>query len=274
MRWALAFPNFGDYAEPGVLVDLAVTAEQAGWDGFFVWDHIVVAEGMPVADPWVVLGAMAQATDRLAIGPMVAAMPRHRPWVVARQAVSIDRLSGGRMVLGVGIGAPPEVEFGTFGEPTDASARADMLDEALDIVEGVWSGRPFGHDGAHYTVEQTSFGPPPLQKPRIPIWVAGMLPHRRPLRRAARYDGVFPIREDMVDLTVDDVIEVRAYVESHRSGEGPFDYVIGWSTRTRDEFDALEEAGVTWYVGAPSPEGESVEDTLEWVGAGPGIYTI
>ncbi len=274
MRWGLSFPNFGGYAEPGVLVELAVRAESAGWDGFFVWDHIVIADGMPVADPWVVLGAMAQATKRIAIGPMVTAMPRHRPWVVARQAVSLDRLSGGRMVLGVGIGSDPREEFGTFGGPTDARVRADMLDEGLDIIEGVWSGRPFGYDGTHYIVREMSFGPPPVRLPRIPIWVAGMLPHRRPLRRAARYDGVFPIREDMAEMTVDDFIEMRTYVESHRTSDEPFDYVIGWGTRTRDEFEALEQAGVTWYMGAPSPQGESIEETMDWVGAGPEIYTV
>ncbi|MGH8947857.1 MAG: LLM class flavin-dependent oxidoreductase, partial [Acidimicrobiia bacterium] len=115
MRFGLNFPNFGLYAEPGLLVDLAVAAEEAGWDGFFVWDHIVVDDGMPVADPWVLLGAIGQATSRVHIGPMVAALPRHRPWEVARRAVTLDRLTEGRMILGVGIGYWPEVEFGTFG---------------------------------------------------------------------------------------------------------------------------------------------------------------
>jgi alkanesulfonate monooxygenase SsuD/methylene tetrahydromethanopterin reductase-like flavin-dependent oxidoreductase (luciferase family) len=272
MRVGLSFPNFGEYAEPGVLVELAVRAEGAGWDGFFVWDHIVVLDGMPVADPWVALGAIGQATHRITIGPLVVALPRHRPWVVARQAVSLDRLTNGRFVLGVGIGFPPDAEFGTFGDPVDARTRADMLDEGLDIIEGVWGGEPFSFDGRHYHVEENRFAPVPRRKPRIPIWVAGMLPNHRPLRRAARYDGVFPIRSDMADFTLEDLAEVKSYVDAHRPGDRPFDFVVGGGPRSAADFAALEEAGVTWYVGGPTPEGEPLDETLEWVGEGPGGY--
>lgn len=159
MRFGLSFPNFGSYGEPGALVALARRAEEAGWEGFFVWDHVVVADSMPIADPWVVLGAIAQTTSSIRLGPMVAALPRHRPWNVARQAVSLDRLSKGRMILGVGIGFPPREEFGTFHEPQDPRVRADMLDEGLSIVEGVWSGQAFAHNGRHYQIEQTAFAP-------------------------------------------------------------------------------------------------------------------
>lgn len=272
MRFGLSFPNFGDYAEPGVLVELAVAAERAGWDGFFVWDHIVVSDGMPVVDPWVVMGAIGQATDRIVIGPMVVALPRHRPWVVARQAVSLDRLTGGRLVLGVGIGFPPDPEFGTFGDPVGERVRADMLDEALEIVLGVWSGDPFAHRGPHYTIGTTTFRPAPFQQPRIPIWVAGMLPHRRPLRRAARYDGVFPIRADMADLTLDDVTETKAYVDAHRMSDDPFDYVMAGGPRSAAQFEALAAAGITWYLGGPPWEGEPVDTTKNWIAAGPGAY--
>ncbi|HSK06015.1 MAG TPA: LLM class flavin-dependent oxidoreductase [Acidimicrobiia bacterium] len=267
MRFGLSFPNFGAYAEPTTMVGLSRAAEAAGWDGFFVWDHIVVGDGMPVADPWVLLGVIGQATEAIRIGPMVTALPRHRPWVVARQAVTIDRLAGGRMVLGVGLGYPPEPEFGTFGDPTDPRLRADLLDEGLDIVTGVWSGRPFEFHGEHFDLRRTTFAPVPVQQPRIPIWVAGMLPNLRPFRRAARYDGVFPIREDMEDMTPADVARVACYVSRHRLGEGPFDIVVGGSAGT--DVDAMEKAGATWFLAGPSPSGEPVEDTLAWVSAGP-----
>lgn len=271
MRFGLSFPNFGPQGEPEALVALAQRAESAGWEGFFVWDHVVVADAMPVADPWVVLGAIAGRTSRIRLGPMVAALPRHRPWNVARQAVSLDRLSGGRMILGVGIGFPPQEEFGTFHEPQQPRVRADMLDESLDIVEGVWSGQPFAHDGEHYQVEQTVFAPPPIQEPRIPIWVAASLPHRRPLRRAARYDGVFPIRADMRPIGFEEFVEMKSYVDSHRTERRPYDYAIGGGPRSSAEFEALEEAGLTWYIGGPDPEMDA-DDNLAWVSEGPAAY--
>lgn len=271
MRFGITVPNFGDYGEPDALVTAARAAEAAGWDGFFVWDHIVIADRVPVADPWVALGAIAQATDRLRIGPMVAAVPRHRPWVLARQCVSLDRLSGGRFVLGVGIGHPPDVEFGTFGEPTDARTRADVLDESLAVVEGMWSGAPFSFRGDHFEVAETRFAPPPLQSPRIPIWVAAMLPNRRPLRRAARFDGVFPIRVDFHEITPDEVRETVAYVRAHGADPDVFDVVLSGAPRSADAYEALAGAGVTWYLAGPG-EGAGPEDTLAWIEAGPGAY--
>jgi alkanesulfonate monooxygenase SsuD/methylene tetrahydromethanopterin reductase-like flavin-dependent oxidoreductase (luciferase family) len=267
VHFGLSFPNFGAYAEPATMVELAVTAEDAGWDGFFVWDHIVVSDGMPVADPWVLLGAIGQATGSIRVGPMVAALPRHRPWVVARQAVTVDRLTGGRMTLGVGIGYPPDVEFATFDEPTGDRERADMLDESLSIINAVWSGEPFEFKGEYYSVRRNRFAPKPVQEPGIPIWVAGMLPNLRPFRRAARYDGVFPIRADMEDLTPTDLAGVARYVEEHRTAEGPFDVVVGGPFEA--DLIAMAEAGTTWYLTGPSPAGASLEDTLAWISAGP-----
>ncbi len=270
MRFAISIPNFGAYAEPSRAVDLAVTAESAGWDGFFLWDHIVIADGVPVADPWVVLGAIAQATSTITIGPMVAALPRHRPWVVARQSVSLDRLSGGRMILGVGIGTPPAEEFGTFGDPEDARVRADMLDEGLEIIQGVWSGNPFAFSGKHYSIKETTFGPTPLN--RIPIWVAAVLPAKRPLRRAARFDGAFPLKSDFSELSVEEVMATCSYIEAHRGSDGQFDFMIGGPPQTEEGYATLEQAGVTWYLTGPY-EGDDPDETLDWVASGPGAYT-
>jgi alkanesulfonate monooxygenase SsuD/methylene tetrahydromethanopterin reductase-like flavin-dependent oxidoreductase (luciferase family) len=267
VRFGLSFPNFGAYAEPTTMVGLAAAAEDAGWDGFFVWDHIVISDGMPVADPWVLLGAIGQATGSMRIGPMVAALPRHRPWVVARQAVTIDRLTSGRMVLGVGIGYPPDVEFATFGEPTGDRERADMLDEGLSIITAVWSGEPFEFKGEHYRVRRNRFAPKPVQEPGIPIWVAGMLPNLRPFRRAARHDGVFPIRADMENLSPADVARVARYVTEHLTTERPFDVVVGGPLEA--DLTEMARAGATWYLAGPSPSGESVDETLAWISAGP-----
>lgn len=270
MRYAVNLPNFGPWSDAGAMASLATAAEEAGWDGFFVWDHIVGWDGLEVGDPWVILTAVATATGRMRLGPMVTPVPRRRPWVLARQAVSLDRLSGGRLTLGVGIGFPPDEEFGSFGEPTGDGVRAGMLDEGLEILTGMWSGRPFGFEGAHYRVAERAYRPAPIQSPRIPIWVAGMWPHRRPFLRAARWDGVFPIAVDMPRmLTAAEVGEIVALVAAHRSHPTPFDVSLSGPPLTSTELAAYARAGVTWYHLGPSPDGESIEQTRAWVEAGP-----
>jgi alkanesulfonate monooxygenase SsuD/methylene tetrahydromethanopterin reductase-like flavin-dependent oxidoreductase (luciferase family) len=266
MRYAVNIPNFGDFADPAGVADLASVAERAGWDGLFVWDHILGWQAAPVGDPWVILAAAAARTERLRIGTMVTPLPRRRPWVLSRQVVSLDHLSGGRVVLGVGIGYPPEEEFGTFAEPTDERVRADMLDEGLAILTGMWSGEPFGYEGIHYHVRTSTFLPTPVQRPRVPIWVAGMWPFRRPFRRAARFDGVAPIRTDMAPMSPDEVAEVVAYVRSHRTSRRPFDVVVGGPPP--DDPAAFEQAGVTWYQIGPD-YGEGLAETRSWVAEGP-----
>ncbi len=196
MRIGLNMPNFAEFADPAVAVSLAVEAERAGWDGMFIWDHINIFGEMPVplADPWVLLAAMAQATRKIAIGPMVTPLPRRRPWVLARQTATLDRLSNGRLVMGVGLGLPADTEFAAFGEDPDIRVRAEKLDEGLEILTGLWSGEPFEFSGQHYNVARTRFAPTPVQMPRPPIIVAGTWPRQAPLRRAARWDGYFPLR--------------------------------------------------------------------------------
>jgi alkanesulfonate monooxygenase SsuD/methylene tetrahydromethanopterin reductase-like flavin-dependent oxidoreductase (luciferase family) len=266
MRFAVNVPNFGDLADPRLMVELAVSAESAGWDGFFVWDHIVYGDGMPVADPWVQLAAIAQATERITIGPMVTPVPRRRPWVLARQVTTVDRLSGGRLVLGVGTGYPPDVEFGTFGEPTGDRDRADLLDEGLAVMRGMWSGEPFGYSGAHHRVRSTTFAPRPDRQ--VPIWVAGMWPNRRPFRRAAHFHGVYPIAADFHLLSPDEVAEIVAYVGRHRTGTERYDVTSGGPPLSPTEVAAYEDAGVTWFQIGPD-FGESADEIRDWVGEGP-----
>ena len=277
MKYAFNIPNFGPYADAAAVADLAATAEQSGWDGFVVWDHIVFADGMPVGDPWVILTAVAMRTERIMIGPMVTPLPRRRPWVVARQTVTLDRLSGGRLVLGVGIGVPPEAEFGTFGEPTGVRERAERLDEALDVIVGMWSGEPFSYDGTYYRVKETTFLPRPLQQPRIPIWVAGTWPNKGPFRRAARFDGVYPLADDNgmpTLITPQGVSEVVDNIASQRADMDGYDVsaavvLTGDPGEDRQRVGAFEDAGVTWAHIGPANEGETFEDVARWVAAGP-----
>lgn len=193
MRFALYAPNFGPFGDARVLSDMAAEAERAGWDGFFIWDHIAGdAYSRIMVDPWVALAAMALKTTTIRIGALVTPIPRRRPWKVARETVSIDHLSGGRLIFGAGSGGVG-AEWERFGEVDHPVARGEMLDEGLDILTGLWSGDPYTLEGKHYTVENQQFLPKPFQQPRIPIWIAGKWPHKKPIIRALRYDGVFPI---------------------------------------------------------------------------------
>lgn len=249
MRFAVNVPNFGTFSDPRVMVTLARETEAAGWDGFFIWDHVLWLdpENQPVAEPWVTLAAIATATERIRLGPLVTPLPRRRPWQVARQAVTLDLLSGGRLILGVGIGGDWFGDYSRFGEPADNKVHGAKLDEALAILEGLWSGEPFSFDGEHYTISDAQFLPRPLQQPRIPIWVAGVWPGTKPFRRAARYDGVAPMSRMDRLLTPEEVRDLRAYIQQHRSSDAPFDVVIGGPPLDDEQYAAYAAAGVTWY---------------------------
>jgi alkanesulfonate monooxygenase SsuD/methylene tetrahydromethanopterin reductase-like flavin-dependent oxidoreductase (luciferase family) len=253
MRFAVGLPNRREYADPGLLVDLAVLAEDSGWDGVFVWDHLVDRErGAPATDPWIASAAIAQATERVRLGVMVCVLPRRRPWKVARETAALDRLSDGRLVFGAGLGARPEEDFEPFGEDGNARVRADLLDEGLEIVTGLWSGQPFSFSGERYRVEDAVFRPPPVQSPRPPVWTAGTWPARRPFRRAARWDGVFPTHAEVSDaetMTPEQLGEIVDYTLSHRSADGPFDVAMeGVSTAEERVDGAYAKAGLTWWI--------------------------
>lgn len=263
MRYAINLPPFGEFADVQALASLACEAEETGWDGFFLWDHLQAEPGTPVADPWMALTAIALKTERLRFGALVTPLPRRRPWKFARETATIDRLSGGRLIVGVGIGGDQWYhEYSTFGESTADKDHAAMLDEGLDVIAGLWSGQPFRYEGRHYTVRDALFLPPPLQAPRIPVWVAGIWPNKAPMRRAARWDGVCPIVEGHT-IQPEEIRAMRAYIQHYRSAEAPFDVVVGGSVGNRDPVEAANllkryaEAGVTWWQ-----EGFLGNDTL------------
>jgi alkanesulfonate monooxygenase SsuD/methylene tetrahydromethanopterin reductase-like flavin-dependent oxidoreductase (luciferase family) len=259
MKYGISIPNIGDWAEPRAMVGLAREAEASGWDGFFLWDHIRFRSSpLPVHDPWILLAAIATATERMTIGPMVTPLSRRRPWVVARQAVTLDHLSGGRLMLGVGLGEPADVEFADFGEEDDLKTRAAMLDEALAVIDGLWSGEEFRFDGDHYRLAPMTFLPRPLQRPRIPIIVAGYWPNRGPIRRAARWDGMHALFPDPAQ---DRKAEAGALVTELRSlradPDAPFE--IFESGRTAGGSGGGDparaaEIGATWWIEVIDPE--------------------
>jgi alkanesulfonate monooxygenase SsuD/methylene tetrahydromethanopterin reductase-like flavin-dependent oxidoreductase (luciferase family) len=253
MRFAVDTPNFGDFSDVRVVADLAREAENAGWDGFFLWDHIGAAWGVPIADPWIELAAMAMVTRRIKLGPLVTPLPRRRPAKLAREAVTLDHLSDGRLILGVGIGSDSGAEFSTFGESPDDTLHAAMLDEGLDVLMGLWSGEPFSYAGTHYTIRDAKFEPRPVQQPRIPIWVAGVWPHKKPFRRAARWDGVCPLHT-AGQPTPAHIRELVAYMRAQRGDDTPFDVVVGGKSfeqapdQRAQTLRAYAEAGATWWL--------------------------
>jgi alkanesulfonate monooxygenase SsuD/methylene tetrahydromethanopterin reductase-like flavin-dependent oxidoreductase (luciferase family) len=227
VRHGIFVAPFGELSEPERVAELAARAEERGWDGFFLWDHIAFHKPVrAIADPWVTLAAMAVATQRLLLGPLVTPIPRRRPHKLARETVTLDRLSRGRLVLGVGLGwdATGEFDPDRYGEEGDPRARARLLDDGLDRLLAYWGGE---------------FEPAPVQRPRIPVWVAAGWPRRRPLRRAARFDGVFPIDLPGPEALAELVGEVRSL-----RGSGDFDVVVTNSPGTDPE--PWIAAGATW----------------------------
>lgn len=263
MRYGLALPNGGVCGDARILAELGCLAEEAGWDGVFVEDYIVhQSDGaVPTCDPWIALAAMAVGTRRVRLGTSVTPLSRRRPWKVAREAVALDQLSDGRFILGVGSGDANEAGFSRVNEARDAKERAAMLDEALDVILGLWTGEPFSYQGRHFQVNAMTFLPTPVQKPRIPILVGGGWPLRGPSLRAARYDGCCLYKqhagEEFADWTPAEVRELLAFIEEHRTEEQratPYEIMLGGRERSDDwERDraligSLAEAGVTWWV--------------------------
>jgi len=273
MQHAISTPCFGVGVDAALVASWAAEAEAAGWDGFFLWDHLFAFSAGPVdvVDPWVALTAAACRTSRIRLGTMVTPLPRRRPLVVARQTASLDRLSGGRLVLGVGSGAFP-FEFDYCGEEPDPRVRGAMLDEHLELLDRLWTGEPVHHVGVHYRLAGPEWAaicyPPPLQRPRIPVWVGGTWPGGRPFRRAAAWDGVAPMRLDGA-WEVADTAAVTARVRSHRRSDAPFDVVVPGETDAADpartdRYAAHEEAGATWFVEGVHPWRYGWEDGRPW----------
>ena len=271
MRYGLSMPNFGEGTDAGMIAGLARDAEKAGWDGFFLWDHLLTfPQPVPVVDPWIALTAAAMSTSRIRLGPMVTPLPRRRPVKLARETASLDRLSGGRLILGVGSGGMP-YEWDYLGEEPDPRVRGAMLDEGLEVLAGLWTGEPFVHRGEHYRVAgeppdegySAIFYPPPVQRPRVPVWVAGTWPKKAPFRRAARWDGAFPLKVqdgNFAPMTPEDARGVARYVAEHREpSAGPFDLVVAGETPGDDPAAAARivagyaEAGVTWWIESIDP---------------------
>ncbi|WP_425246488.1 LLM class flavin-dependent oxidoreductase [Streptomyces sp. NEAU-NA10] len=249
-RFGVYLPPFGPFGDPRVLVELAVRAEAAGWDGVFLWDH-VVTDAMPIADSWTALAAIAQATERLRLGPTVTPLARRRPWTVARQASTVSRLSDGRLIVGTGVGVDESGDFSSFGEAADLATRSAMLTEGLGLMRSMWAGKAIRHDGPHYRVSLAATEPEPHP---IPVWMASSTHHPRVIRRAAGCDGIFPNPDDH-EPTPEEIADIRR--ELHRAGlpaDRPFDIAVrgnaspAWQEDKDVDLTGLAEAGMTWWL--------------------------
>ena len=257
MRFAVGLPNVGDFGDPATLVELARSAERSGWDGVFVWDHLLYHDpSWPVADPIVVASAIAVATERVRFGVLMLALPRRRPWKVAKELATMDRLSGGRLIAGVGLGSM-DAEYAAFGEAADLRVRAERLDEGLEVLTRCWSGEEIAFEGRHHDVSGARMLPTPLQRPRVPIWVAGRWPNPAPFRRAARWDGMMPVHAEHgrgETMPVEAVAAIRDDIAARRGSMEGFDLALEGRTDPGEadsgRLAAYARAGVTWWVEA------------------------
>jgi alkanesulfonate monooxygenase SsuD/methylene tetrahydromethanopterin reductase-like flavin-dependent oxidoreductase (luciferase family) len=277
VQYAIDLSAVGAWGSPGTLSELAALAERSGWDAVFLEDYVVYRDGLDTYDPWVALAAVACATERIRLGTLVTPLPRRRPWKVAAEAMSIDHLSGGRMILGVGSGDPTAKDMMPVGEQPDARIRGEMLDEALEVIDALWSGEAVHHHGAHYRLDGVALVPRPLQRPRIPIWVGGQFTRRRPRERALHWDGSCLYRAeppDWEDMTPDDVRRLRGLASSRPDGGRGFTIVIGGRRRGDDleserrYIASLADAGADWWNEWVPPE-TPVKRVRELVAAGP-----
>ncbi|NYD86461.1 LLM class flavin-dependent oxidoreductase [Cellulomonas oligotrophica] len=279
----------GSFGTVHEVVQMAVEAEQHGWDGFFTWDGVDLGGAMgdtsfPVWDPWAVLAAAAVRTERITLGALVFAVPRRRPWVLAKQAVTVDHLSGGRLVLPVGLGVPDDrAVAGVRGEAVGVRERAERLDDALALLDRSWRGETFDLDGTHVHVEGMRLLPRPVERPdgrhRIPVWPVAAFPSARSMGRAVRWDGVVPqLRGDraMDPMTPQDVAEVVAWAREHRDpAAGPFDVVVQGvlpddPAEAADLVGGLAQAGATWFVDSRwDPQAATPERLLARLRLGP-----
>jgi alkanesulfonate monooxygenase SsuD/methylene tetrahydromethanopterin reductase-like flavin-dependent oxidoreductase (luciferase family) len=247
VKRGLFLAPFDELVDPRLLAELAMRAEARAWDGLFIWDHVAYRPPVrAVADPWVALSAIACATSRLRLGPMVTPLSRRRVHKLARETVTLDHLSQGRLTLGVGLGSDRSGELTEFNEVIDPRERAALLDAGLDRLAAYWGGE---------------FEPVPIQRPRIPVWVAARWPSRRPLRRAARWDGLFPIElPGPGQLT-----ELAGELAELRDG-GDFDLVV--EIAPGEDPAPWAAAGATWVLTGfgRQPRAAHVREVIE---AGP-----
>jgi alkanesulfonate monooxygenase SsuD/methylene tetrahydromethanopterin reductase-like flavin-dependent oxidoreductase (luciferase family) len=269
IRTGFYLPNFGLFGDARLLSELAAEAEAAGWDGVFLWDHLQVTE--PAVDPWVALAAMALATERLRLGPLVTPVPRRHIAKLAREIVTLDHLTNGRVIFGAGAGYSLLPDYTSFGDAGDARQRAAKLDEGLGVLAQLWSGAAVNFNGEHYQIDTPGFARP-VQQPRVPIWTAATHGAARPLARAARWDGLICAAQYGLEVEADDVATMVQRVRQTRADDIPFEVIRFGQTAGPEDTEtvtACAQAGVTWWIEYTYPNPTTLEATRARIAQGP-----
>jgi alkanesulfonate monooxygenase SsuD/methylene tetrahydromethanopterin reductase-like flavin-dependent oxidoreductase (luciferase family) len=271
MKFSISLMNFGYLGNMRDLVDVAVEAEESGWDAVFLADHVNWKDMGFHVDPWIALGLIADRTSRVLIGTAITPVPRRRPTKLAREILTLHQHSGGRFIFGAGSGLWKS-EFADLGDAADLKIRAEMLDEGLDLLQKTWSGDAFDHEGTHYRAKGQTFSPGGAE---IPIWVGASWPSRAPFRRAARFDGVMAMNRDFHNpLSLDDVRDMSRFIAAHRETDKPFNLGVAMNASDDapadiDRAQAYSEAGADWWQEGVFPAAESLEALRATVRRGP-----
>lgn len=267
MRHGLFLPPFDELADPHRLMDLAAAAEAAGWDGMFLWDHLDYPSPVrEILDPYTCLAAIATVTSTLQIGPMVTPLTRRHVAVLARQVATLDILSGGRLVLGLGLGDDADIgERSSFTEFQDSRARGRALGEGLETLTDLLSGREVTRSGEFYRVDGVKFEPAPLRPGGVPVWLAARWPHPAPLRRAAKYQGVVVIQL----RDPDDVERLRDRLRAEGADLESFEIAVWAGEIGARDAEQWERAGVTWVLRSAGPFDIRFDEVVTQVSAGP-----
>ncbi len=274
MKFAFDVAPLGDLADPLTIVRLAEASEAAGWDGFSTWDTLGLAQGTVAADPFVALAGAAAATERIALLASVIVLPRRRPQLVAQAAATLDRLSGGRLILGVGAGGD-QPDFEAFDEDWTSAVRVARMDEAVQVVDAFLRGETVSRPGPDYPVHGVAIGPRPAQQPRPPIWMGAIRPGG--IRRSARWDGWIAISTGddpqslgMPPSALAERVELARATRLEAGLDGPFDVAVfgvaGLGGFTPADYAT---AGATWWLESVTPQKGSVAEILAIAKAGP-----
>ena len=282
-KYGLNITNFGTYSDIEILMDLCRDAEKVGWDGIFLWDHMIFStrlknnnqNNIPFVDPWIALTAISTITTRVKIGTYITPLPRRRPWKLAREIVSLDHLSKGRLILGIGLGSP-DFEYEGFGEEKNMIVRARKCDEGLEIIKGLCSGKPFKFNGNYYNIKEMTFKPEPYNG-TIPIWIGGRWPNKKPFERASKYDGVCPISATSKNLNPGDIEEIKNYIKKMRKNIENFDIVLAGETPQEKNIAKkiiipYIESGMTWWLETINDWRGSLEEMKKIILCGPPKY--
>lgn len=273
MRFGFQVWNVGHFADVREVASLAAAAESAGWDGFFLTDHLTIDRSTRSSDPWMQLTAIALETERVRIGPMVTPLPRRHPGKLAQEVATLDHLSRGRVTLGVGAGMPDFPESTGFGEPQDPRTRAEIVDETLEVLCQLWTEGQADFQGDHVQAHLEA-NASTHQQPRVPVWLAGTWPNKRPFRRAARWDGAFPMKPDAMaggTTTPEETTAIIEYVSHHREDDGTYDVVYATAAAMGIDPKIVADhadAGATWFIAAATPF-ETIDDARRHIDAGP-----